>query len=107
MDFGHSCIIFYRFRYLLSYSELMNLKQFLLTYPDTDTNYDKNGILVIEAYNEEGDVIDTYHNCMPAIAEYFEKKFGKDYENYGNALINVEFNGSYDAALAEIKEDLL
>jgi hypothetical protein len=84
----------------------MNLIEFLRTYPDTDTNFDKNDKLIIEAYNEEGDIIDIYHDCMPDIAGYFERKFGRDYEYHGNGLINYEFNGSYDAALNAIKEDL-
>ena len=84
----------------------MNLTQFLTTYPDTDTNFDKNDKLVIEAYNEEGDIIDVYYDCRSDIAEYFERKFGRDYEYHGIGLINFEFNGSYDAALDAIKEDL-
>jgi hypothetical protein len=61
---------------------------------------------VIEAYNEDGDIIATYLDCRRDIEEYFERKFGRDYEYHGIGLINFEFNGSYDAALDAIKEDL-
>jgi hypothetical protein len=84
----------------------MNLVEFLRTYPDTDTNFDKNDKLVIEAYNEEGDIIDVYNDCRGDICGYFERKFGKNYEYHGIGLINFEFNGSFDLALEAIKEDL-
>lgn len=85
---------------------MSELIEFLTTYSDTDTNFDKNDRLVIEAYNEEGDIIDIYHNCRGDISEYFERKFGKNYPYCGNELIAEEFNGSYDQALNAIKEDL-
>lgn len=84
----------------------MTLKQFLLTYPDTDINYDKDHRLIIEAYNEEGDIIDTYLGGAFAIQDYFERKFGKNYPYSGNELIAEEFNGSYSQAFDAIKEDL-
>ena len=37
--------------------EEMTLEEFLTTYPDTDTNRHKDNRVVIEAYNQEGDVL--------------------------------------------------
>jgi hypothetical protein len=77
----------------------MNLEEFLSTYPDTDTNRQKDGRLVIEAYNQEGDIIDVYLDGAFAIEDYFESKFDEF-----NTL--KEFNNSYSLALDAIKEDL-
>lgn len=77
----------------------MTLEQFLSTYPDTDTNRHKDGRVVIEAYNQAGDVIDVYLGGASAIEDYFERKFGE-------FNVNTEFKGSYALALDAIKEDL-
>ena len=84
-------------------SELIN---FLTEYQDTDLNRMADGRLIIEAYNEQGEVIETYYGADSAISEYFEKKFGKHYPYSGFELIAEEFYGSYETALNEIKEDL-
>ena len=77
----------------------MTLEEFLTTYPDTDTNRHKDNRVVIEAYNQEGDVIDVYLGGASAIEDYFELKFGE-------FNVITEFNGSYSLALDAIKEDL-
>jgi len=80
--------------------------KFIAKHSDTDTNINTNGQMVIEAYDQEGDIIDTYFNPESEIAEYFENKYRKESDLSGSELIAEEFEGSYYKAFEAIKEDL-
>lgn len=87
-------------------NKMSEFTQFLKKHNDVDSNVGKDGNIIIEAYSEDGEIIDTWPNARYEIQEYFETKFGKNYPYSGNELISEEFEGNYHTAFEAIKEDL-
>ena len=85
---------------------MSDFTEFLKFHNDVDSNVDKDGNIIIEAYDIEGDIIATWPGAKGDIQEYFEIKFGRNYPYSGNALIAEEFEGNYHTAFEAIKEDL-
>lgn len=81
--------------------------KFIIDYNDTDTNI-KDGQMVIEAYDLDGNLIDMYPDPESEINFYFERKYRKENENdlTGRELVLEEFYGDYHKAFKAIKEDL-